>query len=300
MNKSGNGLFPSFTKGVPREEQVGHEAAWRRDEPPIPVFEISSAQPRPGYSQTLPGFLEMAVLAGAGETGSRSARVNQLVITGGRGGLGRAVIQAFGPPDWEVCAPGREELDMLDPGAIRSVLGSVPVDLLVCAAGSIRDAPLARMDESMWDEVFSVNFTAAAACAAAVMPGMIRRGRGHIVFISSYSALHPPVGQAAYATAKAALLGLTEDLARENGRHGVRVNAILPGFLETRMTSTRLRPSQGGGPGRPRSGPLQHTGSGGEIHPLPSRTTAGHLRAGVSVGQPARLNEVFPKCCTKP
>jgi 3-oxoacyl-[acyl-carrier protein] reductase len=164
--------------------------------------------------------------------------VNQLVITGGRGGLGRAVVQAFGTPDWEICGPGREELDLLDPGAIRSVLGSVPVDLLVCAAGSIRDAPLARMDEPMWDEVFSVNFTAAAACAAAVLPGMIGRGRGHIVFISSYSALHPPVGQAAYATAKAALLGLTEDLARENGRHGIRVNAILPGFLETRMTST--------------------------------------------------------------
>jgi 3-oxoacyl-[acyl-carrier protein] reductase len=201
-------------------------------------MEISSAQSRPGYSQTLPGFLEMAVLAGVGGTGTRSRRVNHLFITGGRGGVGRAVIQAFAAPDWEITAPGREQLDMQDPNAIRAVLESVPVDLLVCAAGSIRDAPLARMDESMWDEVFSVNFTAAAACAAAVLPGMIRRGGGHIVFISSYSALHPPVGQAAYATAKAALLGLTESFARENGRHGVRVNAILPGFLETGMTST--------------------------------------------------------------
>ncbi len=178
------------------------------------------------------------MLAGAWETGSPFVQVNYLLVTGGRGGLGRAVIQAFDTPDWEVCAPGREELDLLDPGAVNAVLGSAPVDLLVCAAGSTRDAPLARMDESMWDEVFSVNFAAAAACAAAVLPGMIGRGRGHIVFISSYSALHPPVGQAAYATAKAALLGLTEDLARENGRHGVRVNAILPGFLETKITAT--------------------------------------------------------------
>lgn len=180
----------------------------------------------------------MLVLAAVGETGSRSARVKHLVITGGRGGLGRAVIQAFSTPDWQVCAPSREELDLLDQGSIRSVLGSVPADLLVCAAGTIRDAPLARMDAPMWAEVFSVNFTAAAACAAAVLPGMIGRGRGHIVFMSSHSALHPPVGQAAYATAKAALLGLTEDLARKNGCHGIRVNAILPGFLETRMTST--------------------------------------------------------------
>ena len=65
---------------------------------------------------------------------------------------------------------------------------------------------------------------------------MIQQGNGHIVFISSYSALHPPLGQLAYATAKAALLGLTQSLARENGHHGIRVNAVLPGFLETRMT----------------------------------------------------------------
>lgn len=180
----------------------------------------------------------MAVLAGVGEIGSGFAGVNHLLITGGSGGLGQAVIQAFSTPDWEVCAPGREKLDLLDPGAIRAVLSSVPVDLLVCAAGIIHDAPLARMEEPKWDEIFSVNFTAAAACSAAVLPGMIGRGRGHIVFISSQSALHPPVGQAAYATAKAALLGLTEDLAREHGRNGVRVNAVLPGFLETRMTST--------------------------------------------------------------
>ena len=118
------------------------------------------------------------------------------------------------------------------------MLGSMRVDLLVCAAGTIRDLPLARMEESSWDEVFAVNFKGSAACAAAVLPGMIARGRGHIVFISSYSALHPQVGQAAYATAKAALLGLTASLALENGHHGIRVNAILPGFMETNMTST--------------------------------------------------------------
>lgn len=151
--------------------------------------------------------------------------------------MGRAVIEAFSSPDWKVFAPGREELDMSNPNAIRSVLGSVPADLLVCAAGTIRDASLARLEESAWDEVFTVNFSGAATCAAAVLPEMIRQGRGHIVFISSYSALHPPVGQAAYATAKAALLGLTASLANENGRHGVRVNTILPGFLETGMTS---------------------------------------------------------------
>lgn len=238
MNKSGNGLFLSFTKGVPRKEQDGHEAAWHRNGTRIFQFGIGSAQPPPCYSQPLQGFLELAALAGMKESGSLCRNVNRLVITGGRGGLGRAVIQVFTSPDWEIFAPDRESLDLLVPNSINSVLGSVAADLLVCAAGTIRDAPLGRMDESTWDDVFAVNYNAAAACAAAVLPGMIERGGGHIVFISSYSALHPPVGQAAYATAKAALLGLTASLARKNGRYGVRVNAILPGFLETGMTRT--------------------------------------------------------------
>jgi 3-oxoacyl-[acyl-carrier protein] reductase len=83
-----------------------------------------------------------------------------------------------------------------------------------------------------------VNYQAAAACAAAALPSMIGRGCGHLIFISSHSALHPPVGQLPYATAKAALLGLTASLARINGLHGIRVNAILPGFLETPMTES--------------------------------------------------------------
>jgi 3-oxoacyl-[acyl-carrier protein] reductase len=65
---------------------------------------------------------------------------------------------------------------------------------------------------------------------------MIARGHGHIVFISSHSAKHPPVGQAAYASAKAALLGLTADLAALHGASNIRINAVLPGFVETRMT----------------------------------------------------------------
>ena len=164
--------------------------------------------------------------------------VKHLVITGGSGGLGKAIIEVFAAASWEIAAPGRAELDVTDPVAVRSYFELRQVDLLVCAAGIIRDAPLARLDESAWDEVLAVNYQAAAACAAAVLPAMIGQGGGHIVFISSRSALHPPPGQVAYATAKAALLGLTASLARTNSRHGIRVNAILPGFLETRMTES--------------------------------------------------------------
>ena len=167
--------------------------------------------------------------------------VNHLVVTGGSGGLGGAIVEVFAAASWEIAAPAHAVLEVTDSMGVRNYFQSRPVDLLVCAAGFTRDAPLARLDEAAWDEVLAVNYQAAAACAAAVLPGMIARGCGHIVFISSYSALHPPLGQVPYATAKAALLGLTGSLARQHGRQGIRVNAILPGFLETRMTSSVSR-----------------------------------------------------------
>ncbi len=181
-------------------------------------------------------FLEIAALARTERNGSPFLDVNQLLITGGEGGLAQAIVEAFADPAWDVAAPRRRELDVSDSRAIRIYLESRRVDLLVCAAGITRDTPLARLDEGAWDEVFAVNYQGAADCAAAVLPRMIGRGSGHIVFISSFSALHPAAGQVAYSAAKAALLGLTESLAQRNGPHGIRVNAILPGFLETRMT----------------------------------------------------------------
>ena len=142
----------------------------------------------------------------------------------------------FREEGWQVDAPGREVLDVSDPAGVARYFQSGPVDLLVCCAGVISDALVARTSPDDWDRTMKVNFDGAAAAAAAVLPAMRDRREGHIVFISSHSAIHPPAGQAAYATAKAALLGLTASLARIHGGANVRVNAILPGFLETKMT----------------------------------------------------------------
>jgi 3-oxoacyl-[acyl-carrier protein] reductase len=158
------------------------------------------------------------------------------VITGGTGSLGRAVAAAFQESAWTVAAPGSAALDVRDPAAVRTFFHAREVDLLVCAAGITRDAPMARLSPEAWDETWSINYRGALDCANAVLPGMIARHGGHILFISSHSALHPPIGQAAYAAAKAALLGLVTDLARRHGSSNIRVNAILPGFLDSRMT----------------------------------------------------------------
>ena len=160
----------------------------------------------------------------------------QVVITGGEGGLARAVHAAFTAAGLEVLTPGRAELDVTDEAAVKDYFRRHSPDLLVCNAGITRDAPLAKLRETDWDQVLAVNLRGAARCAAAALKGMIRARAGHIVFISSYSALHPPAGQAAYAAAKAGLIGLAKSLAKETGPAGIRVNLILPGFLETRMT----------------------------------------------------------------
>ncbi len=160
------------------------------------------------------------------------------VISGGDGTLAGAIAAALQHPGWSVAAPGKQALDVRDPASVRGFFAGRDVDLLVCAAGITRDGPLARMDEASWDEVWNVNFQGALRCAEAALPGMIRRQSGHIVFISSYSAIHPPAGQSAYATAKAALLGLVTDLSVRHGGSNIRVNAVLPGFMETRMTGS--------------------------------------------------------------
>lgn len=160
------------------------------------------------------------------------------VITGGTGTLGSAIAGALREPGWRIHAPGSRELDVRDAPAIERYFRGREVDLLVCAAGLTRDAPLRLLRPEAWDEVWAVNFNGAGRCARAVIPGMTARGAGHIIFISSHSAQRPPPGQTAYAAAKAALLGLVTDLARRHGPSNVRVNAVLPGFLETRMTET--------------------------------------------------------------
>jgi 3-oxoacyl-[acyl-carrier protein] reductase len=159
-----------------------------------------------------------------------------IVITGGQGGLGRALATEFRAAGADVRAPGRAELDVTKPEAVATYFAGLEPELLICAAGITRDVPLAHLSEDTWDETVAVNLHAAARCARAVLNHMFARKCGHIVFVASFSALHPAVGQAAYAAAKAGLIGLGKSLAQEAGPANIRVNIVLPGFLDTAMT----------------------------------------------------------------
>lgn len=159
------------------------------------------------------------------------------IISGGQGGLGRALARRLCGDGMDVLAPGRTELDVSRPDSVSHYFAAQGgVDLLVCNAGVTRDGPLRRMPEADWDQVAKVNLRGAFLCAREASKWMVKQRAGHVIFISSYSALHPPVGQANYAAAKAALLGLMRSMAKELGPRNIRVNAVLPGFLETPMT----------------------------------------------------------------
>lgn len=159
------------------------------------------------------------------------------LITGGAGDIATELSEQLLRVGYEVEAPSHAELDVSDAVAVDAFVKSCgSIDLLINNAGLTMDQPISRMREADWDEVLAVNAKGAFLCAKAVLRKMLKQRRGHIINIGSYSALRPPVGQANYAAAKAALIGLTQSLAAESGSRGVRVNCVLPGFLETGMT----------------------------------------------------------------
>lgn len=163
--------------------------------------------------------------------------MERVLISGGQGDLAQAIARAFCQTGAEVLAPGRELLDVADPASVDSYFsGLEALDLFIANAGLADDCLLARCREADWDRQLEVNLHGAFRCARAAIPPMLRRRCGHLIFISSHSALHPPAGQAAYAAAKAGLIGMGKSLARELGAENIRVNLILPGFLETKMT----------------------------------------------------------------
>jgi 3-oxoacyl-[acyl-carrier protein] reductase len=110
------------------------------------------------------------------------------------------------------------------------------IDALINNAGITRDALLMRMSEEDWDAVLATNLKGAFLCSKAAVRPMLRQRSGRIVNITSVVGLVGNAGQANYAAAKAGLVGLTKSIAKEVGSRGITVNAVAPGFIETRLT----------------------------------------------------------------
>ena len=188
------------------------------------------------------------------------------VVSGGTGGLGTAICVALAQQGCKVFAAdiagraARDEssanaafrgaiaghdvaavaLDVTDFDACAALVAGIErehggIDILVNAAGITRDTTLRKMDKAQWDAVLSVNLDGVFNLTRAAIEGMLARGFGRVVNISSVNGQTGQFGQANYSAAKAGMHGFTMALAREVARKGVTVNSISPGYCETAM-----------------------------------------------------------------
>jgi 3-oxoacyl-[acyl-carrier protein] reductase len=135
------------------------------------------------------------------------------------------------------------ECDVSDDDAVQRAFARAgeelgPVDILVNNAGIATSTPFLETTVEELDRVLAVDYTSMWSCCRAVAPGMVERGFGRIVNVSSVAGKRGGgfLGRSAYSTAKAAVIGFTKALARELAPHGVTVNAVAPGAMDTEMT----------------------------------------------------------------
>ncbi len=181
------------------------------------------------------------------------------VVTGASRGLGRHIAFALGKAGYNVAVnyyrseseakevalkSGIQALsikaDVGNPEEVKHMAEKVygqwgRIDALINNAGITRDGLMLRYREDDWDEVIRVNLKGCFNMVKSFAPLMIESGGGHIINIASYSGMRGKTGQAAYSASKASLIGLTFSLAKELAAYHIRVNSVLPGYLDEGM-----------------------------------------------------------------
>jgi len=183
------------------------------------------------------------------------------IITGGANGIGYAAVERFAEEGAKVVLADYDEatgidaasklrdsgydvtfiqVDVANRESVQRLIDITVetyggIDILINNAGITRDAMLAKMEPSNFQQVLDVNLTGVFNCTQSALPHLISKGKGKIINTSSVSGVYGNVGQTNYAASKAAVIGMTKSWAKELGRKGINVNAVAPGFTRTAM-----------------------------------------------------------------
>ncbi|MDQ1301381.1 MAG: 3-oxoacyl-[acyl-carrier protein] reductase [Chloroflexota bacterium] len=193
------------------------------------------------------------------------------LVTGGSRGIGRAIVLAFAELGASVtfcyradAASAKAVVQEARRGAVVAVQADVGVseqaaalvsgvlerhgrlDVLVNNAGVFPRRPFAEISDAEWEETLRTNLYSAFYCARAALPAMSAAGRGAIINMASISGRRGSAFHAHYAAAKGGLLALTRSLAKEAIPHGIRVNAVSPGRIDTEMMVVGYRSEEAG------------------------------------------------------
>jgi 2-hydroxycyclohexanecarboxyl-CoA dehydrogenase len=187
-----------------------------------------------------------------------------VVVTGGGGGIGSAVSRGFAVEGAHVAVFDRDltaadataatiardggvataiQCDITDRASVAAAVAQTeselgPIDALVNNAGWDLFVPFLQTEPDDWTRLIDINLVGALHMHHAVLPGMVARGRGRVVNVSSDAARVGSTGEAVYAACKAAMIALSKTLAREHARHGITLNVVCPGPTDTALLAT--------------------------------------------------------------
>jgi len=183
-----------------------------------------------------------------------------VLVTGAAGGLGPAVVRIFAQEGARLVLTSRRQQELeavatelaLDPERILLVAANITeptevaqvvqaaydrfgaIDVVVHVAGGYTaGVAVPELDLTTWQLFLTLNLSSAFFVARAVLPGMLERGSGKLVFISSKGGSQPQANQAVYGASKGGLEMFVRDLAEETRQHGVNVNAVAPSIIDT-------------------------------------------------------------------
>lgn len=193
------------------------------------------------------------------------------LVTGGSKGIGKAIALAFSEAGAEVMLASRHEDELAASAAdivaktgrrvefrvtdmsVREQVAALAdaamsslgkVDILVNNAGSNRPEPVASISDAAWDEIIELNLTSCVMLTRALVPGMVERGFGRIIYLASIMAIVGAPDRSLYCATKGALVSLSHAQATELGKSGVTVNCISPGPILTDLPRSMFSAAQ--------------------------------------------------------